>query len=74
MEACLASKEPTSVEIESAVVHDEALKEEAITKTVRALKERYGDRQLAVGHCQQLKKSTKAMVVPGRSWPPAAEG
>jgi hypothetical protein len=74
MEACLESKEPTSVEIESVAVHDEVPKEEAITKTVRALKEWYGDRQLAVGHCQQLKKWAKAMVVPGRIWPPAAEG
>jgi hypothetical protein len=49
MEACLESKEPTSVEIESIVVHEEVPKEEAAVKTVRALKERCGDWHLAVG-------------------------
>jgi hypothetical protein len=49
-EACLESKEPISVEIESVVVHEEVPKEEATVKTVRALKEQYGDRHLAIGH------------------------
>jgi hypothetical protein len=43
MEACLESKVPTSVEIESIAVHKEVLKEEAAVNTVRALKTRYGD-------------------------------
>jgi hypothetical protein len=54
MEACLKNREPTSVEIESIVVH-EVVSKDAATKTVRALKEHYGDWHLAVGH-QQLKK------------------
>jgi hypothetical protein len=41
--ACLESREQTSVEIESVVVHEEVPKEEATEKTVRALKEQYGD-------------------------------
>jgi hypothetical protein len=59
MEACLESKEPTSVEIKSVEVHEEVPKEEATVKTVRALKERYGDRHLAIGCCRQLKKQTQ---------------
>jgi hypothetical protein len=55
-EACLESKEPTS---ELVAVHDEVPKEEAAVKTVRALKKRYGDWHLAVGHCRQLKKWTQ---------------
>jgi hypothetical protein len=42
-EACLESKEPNSVELESVTVHEEVPKEKAAVKTVRALKERYGD-------------------------------
>jgi hypothetical protein len=38
------------VEIESIVVHEEVPKEEATVKTVRALKERYGDQRVALGH------------------------
>jgi hypothetical protein len=44
------------VEAESVAVHEEVPKEEAAVKTVRALKERYGDRHLAVERRQQLKK------------------
>jgi hypothetical protein len=54
--ACLESKEPTSVEIQSAAVHEEVPREE---RTVRALKKRYGDKHLAVGYHQQLKKWTQ---------------
>jgi hypothetical protein len=42
-EACLGSKVPTSVKIESIVVHEKVPKEEAAVNTVRALKKRYGD-------------------------------
>jgi hypothetical protein len=73
-EACLESKEPTSVEIESVVVQEEVPKEVATMKTVRALKEQYEDQHLAVGHCRQLKKWNQAVVYPGRSWLPPAEG
>jgi hypothetical protein len=51
--------EPTSVETESVAVHEEVPTKEAEVKTVRALKKRYGDQHLAVGHCQQLKKWTQ---------------
>jgi hypothetical protein len=43
MMACLESKEPTSVEIESVAVHEEVPKEEAMEITVRTLKEQYGN-------------------------------
>jgi hypothetical protein len=74
MQAYLESKEPTSVESESVAVHEQVPKEEAMMKTVRALKEWYGDQHLAVQQCRQLKKWTKVMVVPRGSWPPATEG
>jgi hypothetical protein len=45
--ACLESKEPTSAERESVVVHGEVPEEEAAVKTVRVLKEQYVDRHLA---------------------------
>jgi hypothetical protein len=48
-EASLESKEPTSVEIQPVVVHEEVPKAQAAVKTVRALKRRYGDWHLAVG-------------------------
>jgi hypothetical protein len=54
METCLESKEPISVESESK--HQESPKEEATVETFKALKERYGDRHLAVGHHRKLKK------------------
>jgi phosphoribosylformimino-5-aminoimidazole carboxamide ribonucleotide (ProFAR) isomerase len=50
MTSCLESKELTSVEIQSVAVHEEVPKEEAAEKTVIALKERYGDQHLAIGH------------------------
>jgi hypothetical protein len=58
-EACLESKELTSVEIEFVAVHDKIPKEEATVKIVRAPKERYGDQHLATGHRRQLKKQTQ---------------
>jgi hypothetical protein len=65
MEACQESKEPTSVEMESLVVHEEVAKEEATVKTVRALKKRYGDWHLATGRFRQLKKPPQGT---GGSW------
>jgi hypothetical protein len=65
-DACLESKEPTSEEIESLVVHEEVRKEEAAVEPIAALKKRLGDWNLAVG--------CRTIVGPGRSWPPSAEG
>jgi hypothetical protein len=59
MEACLESKEPTLVEVESVAMHEEVPKEEAALKTVGALKKRYGDRHLAIGFLLQLQKRTR---------------
>jgi hypothetical protein len=38
IEACLESKEPTSVQVESITVHEEVPKEEVAVKTVTLLK------------------------------------
>jgi hypothetical protein len=46
-------------------VHEVVSKEEAAAKTVRALKEQYGDWHLATGHSQQLRKRTQG---DGGSW------
>jgi hypothetical protein len=48
--------------------HQEVPKEEAAVKTIRALEGQY----LAVRHCQRNRQ--RAMVGPGRSWPPPANG
>jgi hypothetical protein len=63
MEACLGKTEVTDletnpVEIESEVEQQEVLKEAAV-KTVRALMKQHGDRQLAIGCRQKLKKLTQ---------------
>jgi hypothetical protein len=58
-EACLEGKEPTSEEIESEVEHEGVPKEEAAVQSVRALKNRHGNRNLAVGCRGQLKKWTQ---------------
>jgi uncharacterized protein YydD (DUF2326 family) len=50
-EACLESKEPASVETEFIAVYEEVPKEETTVETFGALKKRYGDWHLAVGHC-----------------------
>jgi hypothetical protein len=50
-EACLESKEPTSLEIESVAVYEEVPKEQATVATVRALKKQYSGLHLAVRHC-----------------------
>jgi hypothetical protein len=67
-EASLKSKEPTSVEVESIAVHEEAPAEEAAVKTVGALGKRYGDRYLAIGCRLQLQKH------PGQWWVPEEVG
>jgi hypothetical protein len=74
MEACMESREPTSVEIESVVVHEEVAKEKAVVKPVRALKKWYRDQRLAMRRCSQPKTQTMAVVGPGRSWLPPSEG
>jgi hypothetical protein len=43
-------------------------------KSIRALKKQYGNRNLAVGHCWQLQKWTRAMLGPGKGWLLSAEG
>jgi hypothetical protein len=48
--ACLESKEPTSLEVESIAAHEEVTKEEAVVEIVRALKKWYRDLCLAVRH------------------------
>jgi hypothetical protein len=55
-EACLESKKPISLEIESIAVHGEVPKEEATVQTVRALNKQHGDWRLAIGHHQKPKK------------------
>jgi hypothetical protein len=64
-EACLESKEPTSLKVESIAVHEEVPKEEAAVETFGALKKRHGDWHLAIGCCRQLKKWTQGS---GGSW------
>jgi hypothetical protein len=46
-------------EKESVEVHEEVPKEEASVENFGALKERYGDRHVAVGYRRQLKKRTQ---------------
>jgi hypothetical protein len=48
MEACLESKQPTSLEIESKKEHDEVHKGQAAVETFGALKEWYWDRHVAI--------------------------
>jgi hypothetical protein len=45
-------------EIKYVAVHKEVLKEEAVLKTIRALKKRHGDRHLAVRRHGLPKKRT----------------
>jgi hypothetical protein len=58
-EACLESKEPTSLEIEPVAVHEDVPKEEAAVKTFGAVKRWHGDRHLAVRRRGQPKKPTQ---------------
>jgi hypothetical protein len=57
-EACLENKEPTSLEVESVVAHEEVTKEEATVETVGALKKRHRDQLLAIRRQGQPKKQT----------------
>jgi hypothetical protein len=64
MEACLEKMEATDLEanpeeIESKADHEEVPKEEAAMETFGALKERYGDRHLAIGCRRKPKKWTQ---------------
>jgi hypothetical protein len=69
----LERNETTRVEMASVVVHPEDSNEEAVVVTVGALKDRYGERHLAVGRPRQRKKRIQAMVGRGKSWPPPAD-
>jgi predicted Zn-ribbon and HTH transcriptional regulator len=61
-------------EIESESGHREDCKKEATAETIRSLKDRYGDRHVAVGLRQQSKKWNQAYVeshqklAAGRGW------
>jgi hypothetical protein len=59
-EACLESKELTSLEVESEAEHEEDLKEEATVEAFRALKKCLGDQHLAIRRRSQPKKWTQA--------------
>jgi hypothetical protein len=65
MGACPESREPTSVQIESELEHEEVTKEEAMVKIITALKKWHGDRHLAIRYHGQLKKRTQGN---GGSW------
>jgi hypothetical protein len=74
IEACLESNDPTSEEIESEVDNEEVPMEEAAVKPVRALRKRHDNRNLVVRCHKSRRKGPRAMVGPGRSWQPPAEG
>jgi hypothetical protein len=64
IKTCLVDVEVTDLETnpeetETVAGQQEVTKEEAPVKTVRALKKRHGDRNLAVRHRRQLKKRTQ---------------
>jgi hypothetical protein len=58
-EACLESKESTSVQVESESEPQEVTKEEATVKYFGAVKKRNGDRYLAVGRREKPKELTQ---------------
>jgi hypothetical protein len=58
MVACLGKAEATDLEANPEEKESAAVHEEAVVKTVRALKKRYGDQHLAVGCRRQLQKLT----------------
>jgi hypothetical protein len=68
-EACLESKDPTSVQIESVAVQEEAPKEEAAVETFGALKERHG-RPASRRTAQPATDETD----PGQWWVPEEVG
>jgi hypothetical protein len=59
LDACLEKMGANPGELQSVVVHQEVPQEEATVETTGALEDPYGDRHLAKGHCQQLKKWTQ---------------
>jgi hypothetical protein len=59
MEAYLERKEPIPEEMASVGTHPEGFNEETAVETVGTLKDRYGDRHLAVGRRRQPKKWTQ---------------
>jgi hypothetical protein len=58
-------------EIKSEEEHEEVPKKEAAVEAIGALKDRYRDRRLAIGHPRQPKKRIQG---PSRSWPPSVDG
>jgi hypothetical protein len=52
--------------------HPEVPNEEAEVETIGALEDRYGKGHLAVRRRLQRRNGPRAMVGPGRSWPPSA--
>jgi hypothetical protein len=65
IDACLESKEPTSLGVEFEAEHEQVPQEKAAVETFRALKKQHGDWHLAVRHCGQPKKWTQGN---GGSW------
>jgi hypothetical protein len=65
MKAYPEMMEANPEEMKSATMHEEVPKEEAEVKTIRALKKRYVDQHLVIGHCRQLKKRAQG---DGGSW------
>jgi hypothetical protein len=64
MEACLVKIEATDLEAnpegkDTAVEQQEVPKEEAVVKTVGALKKQHGDRHITIQHCRKPKKQTQ---------------
>jgi hypothetical protein len=59
MEACLKSKETTLEEMANAAAQPEVPNEEAAVVTIGAMKDRYGDRHLAIGRRRELQKRTQ---------------
>jgi hypothetical protein len=57
--AYLERKEPITVKMASVAAHPEDSNDGSAVETVRALKDRYGDRHLAVGRRRQPKKRTQ---------------
>jgi hypothetical protein len=60
MKAYLEKQEANPEGTKSTMEHEEVPKEESAVKTARALKKRYGDQHIAVGHHRQLKKWSQA--------------
>jgi hypothetical protein len=64
-EAYPEKMEANAEEIKYVMEHQEVSTQKAVVEIIRALKERYRHRHLAVGHCQQPKKWTQG---DGGSW------